>query len=276
MNQIICLKEDIIPGTNTLEGYRVVVYNPEIKQLGSWYTSSRTCELQFLDADPYNLEASLSKQGYHQVTLEFLLSDRFRYCSEKNVVISTTRRITDLMQKLIETPSAGLVKDVVALKMEHLLPDLEGEDRKDARVSLGDALENWFEEKVPDKQNVWYDFLRDTIEFIDWVLVAQSLDVGHWLYEPKFDNPLYDYANSLTWTVVHYIECGKFYSLKRLAQKFPEANSLADELQKWFIKQLCRSVTTRDPFAQLVLAGIHCVDWFDVAQSVIEAEASNT
>ena len=131
-------------------------------------------------------------------------------------------------------------------------------------------MENWFEEKIPDTSNIWYDFLRDTIEFIDWVLVAQALDVGHWLYKPKLDNPLYDYTNSLTWTVVHYIECGSFPSLKCLAERFPEADSLADQLQEWFIKQLRRSVTTRDPFAQLVLAGIHCVDWFDVAQSVIE------
>jgi hypothetical protein len=263
------VKEDIIPGTNTLEGYRVLAYNHKNKQMGSWFTDQRFCSLQDLDTDPYQLEVNLTlKQDFfNKVEFEFLVGDYFMNAAANKAVINTTRRITDLVQRVITAPSAGFVKDVQRFKEEYLVPDIEGEERKAARVALGDALENWFEEKIPDKDNIWFTFLRDTIEFVDWVLVAHYIDVGHWLYQPRLDNPLYDYTNSLTWSVVYYIESNDHPRLDSITNRYPQVEELADKIQGWFIKQLPHSVLTRDIFAQLVLNGIHCVDWVDVARS---------
>lgn len=271
MPQSVFLKEDVIPDTQNLKGFQVVVHNPELKQLGTWHTTAITCELHHNYAmDAYSLDVDLTAQGYQKIEPLFIQGDRFEYAWKNKVILSTARRITELIQRLLTTPRVGFAKDVVAYKQEYLLPELQGNERLGACINLGDALKNWFEDKVSDSDNIWFAFLRDILEFVDWQLVAQYLDSGHWPYEPRLDNPLYDFTNSLTWSVYHYMESRDF-PVKTIVKRHNGSNIdlLADELQEWFIKQLPYSVTRRNIFSQLMLTGIHCVDWFDIARSLL-------
>jgi len=290
--QNIFVKEDIIPGTQTLDGYRVVVHNYEINQYGSWYTGANSCDLDTnFGTDPYQLDVNLTvKQNYNKVDLNFILGDRFEYAWKSKAVINSTRRITSLMQDLITDSRNKLLKDVIAFKREHLVPGVEREERQGYRVNLADALESWFDEKIPEtRDTIWYNFLRETLGYVDWILIAQALDVGHWLHEPKWDSVMYEYyTNSLTWTVVHFIESNGFHALpsdfrlmepgelpvvarfiKQHLEKKADIDSLADQLHDWFIKKLPYSVNSRDVNSQLVLAGIQCVDWPNVARSLL-------
>jgi|GEM_PF-3594887 hypothetical protein len=283
MKQNIFVKEDIIPGSQTLDGYRVVVHNTEINQYGSWTTDSNSCHFDTnFGADPDELEYRLTvQQDYNKVDLDFILGDRFQYACKNKAIINTTRRITNLMQELIIDPRNKLLGDVNAFQREYLLPGIEGEARKDARVSFADALENWFEGKVSDTHNIWFDFLREIIAYVDWKLIAQFLDVGHWVYQPKLDSTSYEYyTNSLTWTVVYFIESNESDGrladarlierlIKSHLEQKADINVLADQLHDWFVKKLPYSTTTRAVNAQLVLAGIDCVDWCNVARSLL-------
>jgi len=275
MQQNIFVKNIRKGDTYELEGYAIIVHNPEIRQLGSWNTNNNSCEL-FHDhpATAYQLEIDLTVQGlYQKVELGFILSDRFEYCYRNKISINTTRRMTELMQRLATAPSVGLKDEVLSLKQKYLLPTAEGEERASARFDLADALKNSFEDKIPDKFDLWHSFLRSCVEYIDWVLVVEHLDIGRWLYEPKFDYPLYDYINSLTWDVVHHIESNDPPEIDRLVERFPEIEALADNLQDWFIKELRHPVTARNVFAQLILTGIHCIDWADIARTVSQKES---
>jgi hypothetical protein len=273
--QNIFVKENIIPGTQILEGYTVIVHNPENKQYGLWDTNSLWCSLDTnFNVDPNQIYSSLlGEQGYNEVDLEFILGDRFQYAYQNKVVLSTTRRITGLMQRLLISPSIGLLDDVIAYKQEYLVPGIEHD--LGTYAQLGKALEDWFEEKVPDKDNLWFYFLRDILEFVDWRMLAQGITLGHWSYEPKLDNKLYDFSNSLTWSVYHYIESKDLPRIQTLVKRYNKDESLADELQEWFVNHLPHSVVRRDIFSQLMLEGIHCVDWLDIARSLLPDSEEN-
>jgi hypothetical protein len=277
--QSIFVKENIIPNTQILEGYTVLVHNPENKQCAVWNTNLLWCSLDTnFFANPSELSMIFTEnQGYSKVDLEFILGDRFKYAYQNKVVLSTTKRITGLLQRLIISPSIGLLDDVMAYKQEYLVtaPGVENDLRDYAH--LGDALKDWFKTKVPDTDNIWFNFLRDILKCVDWQMVAQEITLGSWLSEPKIDQPVNGCSNFLTWSVHHYVGNSKkeLPKLQNLAKRYNNAESLADELQDWFVKHLPHSVVRRDIFSQLMLEGIHCVDWLDIAESLLPDSEEN-
>jgi hypothetical protein len=187
--------------------------------------------------------------------------------------MNTAEKMTRSMIKLILDKKLKFRRDVEAFLGEHFSPELQGEERALARVNLGDALQSWFEEKLPDDQKLSTSFLKEAVGYIDWIAIAQAIDFGHWTNEITDDQEYEGFTNSLTFTVWHWIISGDetqfaYGYASLVVEQGTSEEAKAKDLRYFFWSKTLPSFKRNRVAASLTEEGINCVNWLEIVQTL--------